>query len=230
MRGRTGLLFAIAAVLTLALASHAFATAQPTSPTPSANTNSHPTFTWTLPANEDADWVSVASRPETTPTGEFFEESIVDMGYLTGGSQTQWAPSSALFAGAHWWTVRTHDRTTGTPTTTSPSPFTVATEMRMIRFRIRRDSYLRIPDQLSISVTWATNVRNVVAEVRVQRGRRRVGLLRRPVQTFAALDPDTEYFTWRRPRGVRTGTRLTVLLAVRGGGRAATVRRIVRAP
>ena len=230
MRRRAVLVSAAAVALAVTFASLAFATAQPTSPAAGATTSSHPTFTWVLPANEEADWIAVSSRPETTPTGEFFTENVVDFDLLDAGEQTRWAPSKALFAGTHWWNVRTHDRNTFQSMFSPPSPFTVGAQTRIVGLRIRRNSYTFIPDDLTVDVTWATNVRAVVVDVVVMRGRRRVGRLRRAEETFSPLTSDSAFLTWRRPRSVRTGSRLTVIVSVRGGGRVASARRVVRAP
>jgi hypothetical protein len=230
MGGRLGLASAATAASALILASLAFAAAQPTAPLAGARTSSHPTFTWTLPANEEADSLYVASRPDTTPQGEFLTENVVETGiFLT--SQTQWTPARALFAGSYWWNVRTHDRDTFQSFFSQPpAPFSVRAETRIIRVRITRASFTFIPDRLYIDARWATNVRNVVVEASVMRGRRRVGRVRGANETLIALDPDNAFLSWRRPRTVRTGTRLTLLVSVRGGGLVVAVRRVVRAP
>jgi hypothetical protein len=233
MRGRLGFAAAAAAVLTMTVASPAFAAAQPTSPLAGAKTSAHPTFTWTLPPDEEADSLYIASRPDTTPSGQFFVENVVATGFLgEGRPQTSWTSASAVFAGSYWWNVGTHNRITYMPLFSQPPvPFTVRAETRMIRVRITRNSYSFIfADELDISVRWATNVREVVVEAVVMRRGRRVGRVRERHETFLALDPDSTSLTWERPRRVRTGTRLTVLVSVRGGGRTVTTRRVVRAP
>jgi hypothetical protein len=133
-------------------------------------------------------------------------------------SDTQWTATEALYAGPYWWHVATHDRITRSGTRYSQAlPFTVAELVRLTRVRITRDSHARIPDKLNIDVRWVTNDRSSVAEAVVISGRRRVGRFSRLVAEYAPLDPQRVYWTWRRPRGVRTGTRLTVLVSVRGG-------------
>jgi hypothetical protein len=111
-----------------------------------------------------------------------------------------------------------------------PAAFTVRAETRLLRVVVRRNSYTFIPDELNIDVRWVTNVREVVIEATIMQGLRRVGRMRKRGETLVVLDPDSAYLTWRRPRKVRTGTRLTVLVSIRGGGLVATARRAVRAP
>jgi hypothetical protein len=230
MRSRLALTTAIGATLATGVASAAMAAAQPTSPASGAATTSHPTFTWTLPPSQQADSVWVATSPATTPAGEFYQENVVDIGILSEAQQTTWAPARALFAGPHWWNVHSHDRNTFTFFRSLPSAFTVAPQTRIRRVRIQRSSFVFSPDQLDFTVRWVTNVRAVTVEARIFKGRRQVGRVRSSEETLISLSEDTEFLTWRRPRGVKTGTRLRVVVAVRGGGRAAMVQRFVRAP
>jgi hypothetical protein len=230
MTRRLGLIAAFVAAFTMTPASTALGAAQPTSPPAGASTGSHPTFTWTLPPNEEADILRVATKPDTTPTGQLYDENVVETGIFSATQQTTWAPPSALFAGPHWWNVSSHDRETFSPFHSIPSAFTVAPQTRIRQMRIRRTSFIFSPDQLDFTVRWVTNVRNVVVEARIFRGRRQVGRVRTSEETIISLNEDTAFLTWRRPRRVKTGTRLRVLVSVRGGGSAAAVSRFVRAP
>lgn len=227
---KLSLIFAGVVVAALGIAPLSFAVAQPTAPSAGARTNSHPTFTWSLPANEEADLLRIASSPATTPSGEFHQENVVETGFLGASSQTTWSPSSALFAGQYWWNVMSHDREEFNIFYSAPSPFTVAAQTRVRQLRIRRDSYFYIPDELSITIGWATNVRNVVVEAKLYRGRRQVGRVRDATETFASLSGDSSTLTWKRPPRVKTGTRLRVVVSVRGGGSVASLQRFVRAP
>jgi hypothetical protein len=227
---KLSLIFAGVVVAALGIAPLSFAVAQPTAPSAGARTNSHPTFTWSLPANEEADFLRIASSPATTPSGEFHQENVVETGFLGASSQTTWSPSSALFAGQYWWNVLSHDREEFNTVYSAPSPFTVAAQTRVRQLRIRRDSYFYIPDELSITIGWATNVRNVVVEAKLYRGRRQVGRVRDATETFASLSGDSSTLTWKRPPRVKTGTRLRVVVSVRGGGAVASLQRFVRAP
>ena len=190
----------------------------PAAPSAGAGTSSHPTLTWSLPANEEADLLRIASSPATTPSGEFHQENVVESGFLGASSQTTWSPSSALFAGQYWWNVMSHDREEYNIFNSAPSPFNVAAQTRLRQLRIRRDSYFYSPDELSITAGWATNVLNVVVEAKLYRGRQLVGRVQDATETFVSLSGDSETLTWKRPRRVKTGTRLRVVVSVRGGG------------
>jgi hypothetical protein len=96
--------------------------------------------------------------------------------------------------------------------------------------RIRRNSYSFIPDDLSISVSWATNVRHVVVQAKLFQGRRQVGRVRDASETLISLDADDAFLTWRRPRRVKTGARLRVVVSVLAGRKVASIQRFVRAP
>ena len=227
---KLSLIFAGVVVAALGIAPLSFAVAQPTAPSGGARTNSHPTFIWSLPANEEADLLRIASSPATTPSGEFHQENVVESGFLGASSQTTWSPSSPLFAGQYWWNVSSHDREEFNSSYSAPSPFTVAAQTRLRQLRIRRNSYFYSPDELSITAGWATNVRNVVVEAKLYRGRRQVGRVRDATETLLSLDGDSSTLTWKRPSRVKTGTRLRVVVSVRGGGAVASVQRFVRAP
>lgn len=230
MRARLSLAVAMGAAFALTLATTALAAAQPTSPSAGAATSSHPTFTWALPLNEEADFIGIATSASTTPAGAFHQENIVDIGILGAAEQTTWAPSRALFAGPHWWNVQSHDRDTFSSLYSLPSAFTVAPEIRVRRLRIQRTSFIFSPDQLDFTVRWVTNVRTVVVEARIFRGRRQVGRVRSSEETIISLHDDAAFLTWQRPRHIKTGARLRVLVSVRGRGRAVTLQRFIRAP
>jgi hypothetical protein len=203
--------------------------ARPIAPATGAVTTSHPTFVWQLAPNETSEAVYIARRPETTPEGRFFTENVVETG-LFFDTRTTWAPERPLFAGSHWWNVATLNSDTFTSSYSTPSAFTVASEVRLLRVRITRESWIYSPDQLQFDIRWVTNVRQVTLDTVITQRGRRVGRVRRGHETLISRDPDTAAFSWTRPRRVRTGSRLTVQIRVVGGGRSAALRRIVRAP
>jgi hypothetical protein len=224
-----GVLFSALLVGGARSASNASGAARPISPAPGAVTSSHPTFVWQLSPNETSEAVYIARRPETTPEGRFFNENVVETG-LFFDSRTTWAPERPLFAGSHWWNVATLNSDTFTSSYSTPSAFTVASEVRLLRVRITRDSWIYSPDQLQFDIRWVTNVRQVTVDTVITQRGRRVGRVRRGHETLISRDPDTAAFSWTRPRRVRTGSRLTIQIRVVGGGRSAALRRIVRAP
>jgi hypothetical protein len=65
----------------------------------------HPVFAWTVPPGEVASSVYIATRPDRTPQGEFYDENVVDTGFVCCSDVRQWAPTQPLFAGPYWWMV-----------------------------------------------------------------------------------------------------------------------------
>jgi hypothetical protein len=84
------------------VAGAAFAAATPITPPPGAVvTTAHPQFNWTLPPNEQTDAIFIASKPDVTPEGKFYDENIVD-GEVFTTAVNEWSPSSPLYAGRYW--------------------------------------------------------------------------------------------------------------------------------
>jgi hypothetical protein len=212
--------------LALLLCAGAFGAAVPVSPPPDAVTSSHPTFSWTLGRFDSTQAVYVARQPDVTPEGRFHNENVVATGLISQGSTTSWSPSEALFSGRHWWNVETRDDNFVT-SFSPPSPFTVRPEVRVLAVRFSRFTFI---NQLAIDVRWVTNARQVIVEARFLRAGRLVGRVRETNETILSRDPDRGFLTWRVRGRVREGVRLIALIRVTGGGRTATLRRIVRAP
>jgi hypothetical protein len=213
------------AVVTLALAA-----ASPVSPPNGAVVNSsHPVLSWTVPASERSEAIYVASAPQTTPEGRFYEENVVTSDFFTNDVR-QWAPTSALFAGTYWWTVRTSDRQTFDTYFSPPVSFTVAAQGRLVSVRVRRTSYSFLPDELDISVRWQANVREAIVVASLARRGRRIWRVREREEPFDAASARTTEFEWEKPRRIRAGTRLRLTLTLSLGRRTASVRRWVRAP
>jgi hypothetical protein len=217
---------ALGAVLTVTIAPTALGAAVPVSPPPDAVTSSHPTFAWTLGRFDSTQAVYVARKPDVTPEGRFHNENVVATGFIAQGSTTSWAPSEALFSGRHWWTVETRDDNF-VASFSSPSPFTVRPEVRVLAVRFSRFTF---SNQLRIDVRWVTNAKQVIVEARFLRAGRLVGRVREPHETIVSRDPDRGFLTWKMRARVKEGTRLTALIRVTGGGRTATLPRTVLAP
>jgi hypothetical protein len=214
----------------------ASAAARLISPSPGAVTNSHPVFTWELGAGESSDALYVARRPETTPQGAFFRENVERSELFLDGTLPEWSPFLGLFAGSYWWNVRTYDRELRLAYS-GISSFTVAPTLRLLGVRITPVRFIgkRFIGELYVDIRWATNLRRVRIEARLLRGRRLVGRGVWSSETGTKRrsspgEPDSELFEWSRPRSMRAGTRLRLIVSVSGPGKTATLTRLVRAP
>jgi hypothetical protein len=221
MRRSVALAFAATAVLMVTTA--ASGAVQPVSPGFGAKTSSHPTFTWDL-GNQLVIALYIASKATLQPTGEF-EPSVVEQQARLMSRQTQWTDPRALFAGRHWWNVGSHSP--DTLEFSEPWPFEVRAETHIEG----SGAVWSGRDRLGVTVRWTTNEREVLVRAMVKRGRHRVGSAPSVERTTpVALKPDSARLSWRRPRAVPSGTRLTLVLSVRGPGSVRTVRRALRAP
>ena len=222
----TAYLAGLAAVVIAGLA-HAAAT--PVSPPPGAVvSSSHPLFTWTVPPNEQSNTIYVASAPQTTPKGQFFNENVVDFDFFTR-DEREWSPTSALYAGSYWWIVGTRDRDTFESQYSSPSAFRIPAAVKIVSVRLRRNSYTFVRDSLSITVRWSANARELAVSAAVSRAGRRLWRARES-ETPSIGSTGTSFFEWTKPRRMRQGTRLRVTVALRAGTATKTAVRTVRAP
>lgn len=224
MRYRLGALVAVAAIATGA----AFAAATPETPPPGAVvTASHPVFTWTLPANEQPDALSIADKPDTTPEGKFYDENVVDAGFFFN-DERQWSPSSPLYAGHYWWLVWSHDRNTFQSRYSAPIDFTLPASLSLRSVKIHR--YLSL-HWLDFNVRWRANVHGLTVKVRLLR-HGRIIWARTESETTLIGSAGSASFTWYRPRRMKQGTVLTLRAGIvaRGTTAAAGLFFKVRAP
>jgi hypothetical protein len=215
-----------AGLAALVCASLATSAATPLAPAPGATTSSHPVFTWTLEPTEESDTVHVASRPETTPDGQFHSENVVMTGPLVDSAATTWSPVEALFAGRYWWNIETRDADF-LPVFSPVREFTVAPEVQLLSVRLSRSTFLR---QISVDLRWVTNTHDVAVELRLLRRGRVVGLVRGHAETLLSRDPERGSVQWKAPRKVRRGTRLVARVRITGDGHSATAQRSLTAP
>jgi hypothetical protein len=214
---------AFAAVTVLMVTTAASGAVQPVSPGFGAKTSSRPIFTWDL-GNQLAIGLYIASQATLQPSGEF-DPTVVEQQAILTSRQTRWTEPRALFAGRHWWNVSSHSP--DTLEFSEPWPFEVRAETRVSGIRTVWSGR----DRLGVTVRWTTNEREVVIKAMVKRGPHRVGSAPYVERTTrVALKPDDARLTWRRPRAVPSGTRLTLVLSVRGPGAVRTVRRVLRVP
>jgi hypothetical protein len=205
----------------------ALSAATPVTPAPGATVASaHPLFSWSLPANEQAQAVYIATKPDRTPEGRFYEENLVDVGLLANDAH-QWSPTSPLYAGYYWWLVWSTDRSTYDSYFSSPVSFTIPVALNLLSIKVRRYTGL---GWLGITVRYTANVKDgpLVSVRLLRRGRL---LWRDSEGGFAAIgSAGSSYFNWYGSRRVKRGTRLTLQATIRAGGVKRARLLAVRAP
>jgi hypothetical protein len=192
------------------IAGAALAAATPLRPSQGAEVaTSHPVFTWALPPNEQSDGIYIASKPDRTPEGKFFDENVVDAGFFLNNEQ-QWSPSSPLYAGHYWWLVWSHDRDTFQGYYSAPIDFTLPVSLSVDSVKLHR--YLSL-HWLDINVRWRTNVHGLTVKVSLLR-RGRIIWARTKSESNLIGFPGSTGFTWQRPRRIKQGTPLTLRVGV----------------
>lgn len=104
-RATFGLITAAVALAAGVFTSAALAAAIPASPESGGTVTAYPTFTWQLPAYEEATAIQIATAPDAA-TDDALTERVTEFDTLKG-SQTSWSPSSPLPPGHYWWSVST---------------------------------------------------------------------------------------------------------------------------
>jgi hypothetical protein len=189
------------------VAATALAAATPVTPQPGAfiDPPSRPVFSWTLPANEKSDALSVAGKPNTTSDGTFVEANVVRAHSFTNG-ETTWSPSAPLYAGRYWWLVSSHDRTTSQRYHSAPRDFTIGLSFESDSSTVRRSL---VQHWLRLTPHWRGNMHAVKIKVSLVLGNRiiwtRSALRRNHIGSRGSVS-----FTWHRPRSIKQGTVLHV--------------------
>jgi hypothetical protein len=207
-------------------ASTAWATATPTSPASGAVLHtSHPVFTWTLPPGESSQSIYIASKPDTTPEGKFYDENVIESDFF-GADPREWSPTSPLYAGRRWWIVGSWNENFDTFFST-PSEFTIAPTAKITSVGVRRYAFLR---NLDFTVRWRSNARRpvVTASISTLSGIRRWSA--RSVEYGSIGEVGSTLFSWYASRRVRKGSLVRFRATVRAQGASATVTRKFRAP
>ena len=207
------------------LAAAALAAATPVTPSPGTTvTTSRPRFAWTLPAPEQAQGIYIARKPDVTPDGRFYDQSIVSYGVLAPGDR-EWTPPLPLYAGSYWWNVWSSDQDSSTIFSV-PAAFTIPVSLRLVDVRSRRYPSVHV---LEIDVRWTANVPRLLVRIRLLHGRRIVWKSSQTVLSSVGV-PGATRFSWKRRGGIRRGTRLTLRASVSSPGVERTRALIVRAP
>jgi hypothetical protein len=207
-------------------AAAALAAATPVTPPPGAIVKTaHPDFTWTLPPNEQSEAILIASKPDVTPEGKFYDQNFVD-GADVARDAREWSPSRPLYGGHYWWNVVSTDRATLARYYSAPAEFTIPVALRLYRITAKRFSFPR--RRLWVDVIASANVKRPLVRVRLLHGRRIVWKAAHKV--YGNIIPGAYDFYWYPQRRVKQGTRLKLIASISSGGLTRTRSRVVRAP
>jgi hypothetical protein len=207
------------------LAAAALAAATPVAPPPGATvTTSHPHFSWTLPANEQAQSIYIARKPDVTPEGRFYDQSIVALGVLAPGDR-EWTPTSPLYAGRYWWNLWSSNQDSFALFSV-PAAFTIPVSLRLLGAKLKR---YPTPHVLEMKVRWSANVERPVIRLRLLRGQKIVWKASQTDTNVIGVPGSTD-FSWKRPKRIKQGARLTLLASISSRGAKRTRALIVRAP
>lgn len=219
----------IAALVGAAIfASATLAAATPVTPPPGATvTTAHADFTWTLPPNERSEAIFIASKPDVTPEGKFYDENFVNGGNV-GADVREWSPppSRPLYAGHYWWNVSSTDRDTLARHYSVPADFTIPVALRLYGVTAKRFSFPR--RRLWVSGITSANVKHPLVRVRLLYGRRIVWTSAHRVS--GNIIPGAFDFYWYPQRSVKQGTRLRLIATISWGAVSRTRSLVVRAP
>jgi hypothetical protein len=223
--GAVGKLAGLALVV-LAWASLAAASATPLKPAPGAVVaTSHPVFTWSVPEGETTSVVYISSSRKTAADGAFVGKNVVDSQVFSNG-ELRWSPTRPLFAGRYWWSVKTRNDA-AKEFHSAPRAFRVRAAGRITSLRLTRytDSH-----RLLVTLKWRTNAKTSVVTVRIKRAGKQVWSTR---FTQASLAPESEAFglkSWPRPPGIKQGTTLALTATLQAGSFTRTTSTTFRAP
>lgn len=218
----------IAALVGAAIFASATLAATPVTPPPGATvTTAHPDFTWTLPPNERSEAIFIASKPDVTPEGKFYDENFVNGGNVRADVR-EWSPppSRPLYAGHYWWNVSSTDRDTLARHYSVPADFTIPVALRLYGVTAKRFSFPR--RRLWVSGITSANVKHPLVRVRLLHGRRIVWKSAHRVS--GNIIPGAFDFYWYPQRSVKQGTRLRLIATISWGAVSRTRSLVVRAP
>ncbi len=203
----------------------ALAAATPVTPAPGATvTSAHPHFTWTLPAGEWSQGLYIARKPDVTPEGRFYDQAIVQVGVVVAGDR-EWTPSVPLYAGSYWWNVWSSDPVSQAIFST-PAAFAIPVSLTLVGVTSKR--YLAV-HALDFEVHWTANVTRPLVRLRLLRGRKILWKASKTAYNTIGV-PGSTRFSWKRPTGLKRGTRLQLFASISSSRVRRSRAFVVRAP
>ena len=203
----------------------ALGAATPVTPAPGSTvTTAHPHFTWTLPTGELSQGLYISRKPDVTPEGRFYDQSIVQFGVVVAADR-EWTPSVPLYAGSYWWNVWSSDPVSQAIFST-PAAFAIPVSLRLVG--VTSKPYPSV-HALDLQVRWTANVPRFLVRLRLLRGPKVVWKASKTADNTIGV-PGSTGFSWKRPTGLKRGTRLKLLATIASSGVRRTRAFVVRAP
>jgi hypothetical protein len=204
--------------------------AAPTLVTPapgSTMTTSHPSFTWSFPAGETGESITVGKTSKLVEaTGDFATPDLADADILEPG-QTKWTTIRALEAGKYWWHVASHtdtERHLFSPL----RPFTIKPAVTLESITVKAYKAQRT---FLVTVSWRANVHKVGLVAELRKGTKRLAVRKIATDNFLVDSRKQDLSTWIVPSTVKKGAALRLKVSLTPqGGRRVTVSRALRAP
>jgi hypothetical protein len=219
----------IATAVAAAAVVAAAADAAPTlvAPSPGASmTTTHPVFSWTLPAGESGESISIARSPKINPvTNDFLLAELQDADILEQG-EGKWTPERPIPAGKYYWHVASGSESVKHGFSAVNS-FVIRPAIMFKSIAVK--TYLPQRTFL-ITTTWYANMRAVNLVARLMAGSKQLGVKKLKTDNFLIDARKQDLSTWVLPPTVKKGTRLRFVVALTATGAKAGGTKTFKAP
>ena len=190
-------------------------------------TTTHPSFSWSLPAGESGESISVARSPKiNSATGDFMLADLQDSDILEIGS-SKWTNERPMPAGTYYWHVASRSETVK-HMFSATSSFVIRPAITFKSIAVKTYGYSRT---FLITTTWQANIRTVNFVARLMAGGKQLGVKKLKTDNFLIDARKQDLSTWTIPPTVKKGTRLRfVVTLIAAGGAKVSVTKTLKAP
>ena len=198
------------------------------SPAPGSSiTSSRPTFTWTLPAGEAGESISVARSSKINPkTNDFVLANLQDSDILELGSSS-WKPDRAMPAGKYYWHVASHSADQ-THMFSPIDSFVIKPAITKVGVAVKSYKGQRT---FLITTSWFANERTVTVTEKLFAGSKLLGSHTLKTDNFIIDAQKLDLTTWILPATVKKGASLRFVVTLKSkGGAKASLTKTLRAP
>jgi hypothetical protein len=221
-------LIATAVAASAVVVASAGAAATLVAPSPgSSMTTTHPIFSWTLPAGETGESISVGRSSKINPaTGDFPLADLADSDIIDA-AVSKWTPERPMSAGKYYWHVASRSETEK-HVFSAISSFVIRPSIKLQSIAVKTYGLSR---QFLITTSWQANIRTVNFVARLMAGSKQLGIKKLKTDNFLIDARKLDLSTWTIPPTVKKGTRLRfVVTLTAAGGAKATATKTLKAP